>query len=266
MYFSGKLISQLINRGYELRTLKKVAAMVSNLDRDSLLVYKIKTENFDKNCLFFKFPFDLNLNTIETSFNSAFNAISYSTQLKFHKFRLVYYMQNNLSSLFINEFKLLRFKKYRYIRCSNSFCEVCKYSNYEDSIVINDFCLPMLSDSNCQSTNVIYIITCKYCNHIYIGQCMNVKRRMKTHLRGCLLNIQSFSSCVCVVKHFNSHDHNTLFHFNFNIFRTNIDVKWKRLNLETQLINLFFRLGINLINKQIPNPYYWKSSENLFID
>ena len=69
---------------------------------------------------------------------------------------------------------------------------------------------------------------------------------------------------MCVVNHFNQAQHSTFRDFEFYVFKTDISCKWKRLNLETQLIQLAIRLNINLMNIQIPDPLYWKRSDKLF--
>ena len=52
--------------------------MVSNINRNDILPYKEKKLNFDKDIIYFKFPFDLNISEIKLSFNSAFNSISHT--------------------------------------------------------------------------------------------------------------------------------------------------------------------------------------------
>ena len=64
----------------------KVSNMVSGIRREDLLPYKIKDIKFDKNSLYFKFPYDFNTENIKMCFNSAFNSIrniEYAEKLKF---------------------------------------------------------------------------------------------------------------------------------------------------------------------------------------
>ena len=89
---------------------------------------------------------------------------------------------------------------------------------------------------------------------------------MKTHIIGCKLNIKSYSSCTCVVDHFNISGHKVAINFEFFIFKSNISNKWAWLNLETQLNNLAARLNVKLLNNLIPDPYYWKRFEKLFLE
>ena len=59
LFFSRKLTDQLLKRGYVKNVIFKVIRTISNIDRIKLLPYKPKSDRFDKNNIFFKFPFDL---------------------------------------------------------------------------------------------------------------------------------------------------------------------------------------------------------------
>ena len=49
---------------------------------------------------------------------------------------------------------------------------------------INEYMLPVLSDSNCNSTGVIYIIFCEKCNVYYIGESeRKANSRLKEHIK-----------------------------------------------------------------------------------
>ncbi len=120
-----------------------------------------------------------------------------------------------------------------------------------------------MSNSNCKSKNILYIINCKLCNCYYIGQSMIAKGRLKSHIRAVRLN-RTTSNCVCVYQHFNSPNHNTLNYFTFYIFKTDIDNKFQRLSLETQLIHLFLKLGMILLNEKIPDLYFSFPNVSLF--
>ena len=121
-----------------------------------------------------------------------------------------------------------------------------------------------MNDSNCSSKDSLYIITCKYCTSYYIGHSICVKKRLKGHIRAVRFNRTS-SNCVCVHRHFNSLNHNTVNDFIFNIFNVNLSNKFKRLTLETHLIHLFLKCGALLINDFIPNLYYTFPNTNLFV-
>ena len=48
------------------------------------------------------------------------------------------------------------------------------------------------------------------------------------------------------------------------VFKNNITDQYDLLNTETQLIHLFLKLGINVLNVRIPNLYKYKRHINLF--
>ena len=121
----------------------------------------------------------------------------------------------------------------------------------------------IMNNSNCQSKNIIYILNCKLCDTFYVGQSLCANKRLKSHIKAIRINKTS-SNCVCVHKHFNQIGHDSLKYFTFNIFKTDINNKFKRLALESQLINLLVYLGFKVINDFIPDLYYWYLNVNLF--
>ena len=260
LFFSRKLTSQLVNRGYDIKKVTSMARTIGNVDRLSLLPYKTKIDHF--NCttknIFFKFPFELNTIKVKTALNSAFNSISTSEPLTNVKFNVINTMQNNLSSIFVHEFKLFATKKFSYSKCRDPTCSVCFYANVNYYILLNGFYLPFMANSNCKTENILYILTYKLCKCYYIGQSINAKGRLKTHIRDIRLNRTS-SDCVCVHKHFNLPQHDALKYFALNIFNINISNLYVRLTLETQLIHLFKRLDAKLINVNIPKLYFFNN-------
>jgi hypothetical protein len=266
LFFSSKICDQLINRGYNRLAVEKTARLVAKLDRIKLLPYKKKDTLFNKNNenLIFSFPYEKNANAIKTAFNSAFNSISNKEYLSEKKFTFINSMQQNLSSLFVHEHKLLNTIYFRYEKCKQKNCNLCFFSNNRPFILINKkFYLPVMNNSNCSSKNVIYILTCNLCDSYYVGHSISAKGRLKSHITAIRKN-KTGSNCVCVHKHFNLPKHDALKYFTFNIFRVNIDNKFKRLAMESQLINLLVHLGANLINDFIPDLYYWYLNFKLF--
>ncbi len=63
-------------------------------------------------------------------------------------------------------------------------------------------------DSNqyldCDSSNLVYLITCRRCNMIYVGE---TKRSLKRHCSEHLYNIKNNKNSSFLVSHFNSKDH-----------------------------------------------------------
>ncbi len=266
LFFSNKLSIELEKRGYNRVKMLKISHSISLLNRSALLPYKEKINKFSKEkIIFFKFPFELNVPGIKSAFNTAFNSISSSEKFLDTKFKLVFNMQNNLSSLFVHEFQLLKQNNFRFKKCSDKKCSVCFYANENSFIVVNNFFIPIMANSNCKSLNIIYIIQCKKCDHYYVGQSLCAGTRLKTHIKCIRLNRTS-SDCVCVMEHFNGTGHQTLNNFTFNIFNVNITNLYKRLSLETHLIHLFIKIGATLINDFIPPLFYWHNNVNLFLN
>ena len=264
LLFSSKTIDQLVSRGYDKNEIQKISRSVANMDRIKLLPYKDKKNIVNKNSLIFSFPFETNVTKIKSSFYSAFNSISQKDYLKDKKFLFINSMQQNLHSLFVHEHKLLNVAHFRYEKCSQKTCSLCAFSNSNSFILIKEkFYLPIMTNSNCKSKNIIYILTCKFCDTYYVGQSLCANTRLKSHIKAIRKNRTS-SNCVCVHKHFNLPSHDTLKYFTFNIFNINIENKFRRLALESQLINLLVYLGVDIINDFIPDLYYWYLNVSLF--
>ena len=89
---------------------------------------------------------------------------------------------------------------------------------------------------------------------------------MRDHLNSCFFNNTFSSNCKGISKHFNKPGHNLYKDFNFFIFRDKLTELYLRLSIETQLITLFKRLEIKLMNDFIPDEYFFKSHPQLFIE
>jgi len=265
LYFSRKLILQLLTRGYNIELLLHTFRIVCNMKRLNLLQYKEKKKNSCGKKIFFKFPYDNNMNCLDTVFNTAFNSIASVNFLTKYNFSVIKYMQPNLASILIHNFQMFSFKKYKFKRCKDLKCVICLYANEDHYLIINSIYVPIMANSNCKSLNIIYILTCKLCNELYIGQTECAKTRLKTHIRVIRYN-RTQSNCVCVMEHFNQLNHFGLKNFSINIFTTNLTNKWTRLNTETQLMHFFIKIGGILINELIPSLYYWYTNVNLFLE
>ena len=66
-----------------------------------------------------------------------------------------------------------------------------------------------------------------------------------------------------LINNFNQEKH-SLKNIKFFIFKDNIDILNERLNIELQLIHLFLKLGITLLNEKIPSIYCHKKFLPLF--
>ncbi len=265
------LIDHLVARGYDRTSVFKTYSRVFKIERASLISYKNKTQSIKENSrlnntLFFKLPFDCNINenSLKVAINTASNQLCSANYYSDMKVRIVNNMQNNFSSIFVHNKTMDVSVHHRYSKCLLLSCKICKFSVSSKFLKLKDFYLPCLSYSSCNSLFVVYIIKCLSCDSFYIGQSENLSRRLSAHIRCCKLNLVPESSvCSNLIKHF--HNGNCNFeHFSFFVFRNNIVNKFKRLNIETQLIHLFLDLGMKVLNDLIPDRYYWYSNAKLF--
>ena len=122
-------------------------------------------------------------------------------------------MSSNLSKIFIHNFKLEKPFSTNYTKCKSTSCNFCVFADSNSYLKLNNFYLPSMSESNCRSLNLIYIIYCKTCPCFYIGQTNNLRNRFRNHKRNILTkNIKSkpdLNDGVNLVKHFCQNDHNS---------------------------------------------------------
>ena len=163
-------------------------------------------------------------------------------------------MQNNPSSLLVHNFKFPHINTFIFKRCGNIDCKTCLFSNNNDKIFLTKkFMLPISSESNCQSKNIIYIIYCSFCNTFYIGQSIDIKKRIYKHLYDIKTFIPFSDGITSVSIHFNLKYHDYKHHFSFFVLKKDIVNLEERLNRESFLINLCKKLGVKLMNDHIPN-------------
>ena len=263
-YFFARLFRiQFIKRGYNETVVDKTIRMISNLDRNKIIPYNSnnKSKNFNlADTLFFKLPFNFNYLNVEKFFSSNFNSISL---FKNFKIKLINSINPSISSIFIHNFKIKKPTYFCYKKCSKPSCKTCLYANTNFSIKLTDsFILPILRNSNCSSENLIYIIYCKSCFFFYIGQTNNLKNRFRKHKRNIILNIDE-SETLKLIQHFNLPNH-SLKNFCFYVFKTDIVNLTDRLNQENQLIHLFNKLNIPILNEKIPKIDCHKKISPLF--
>ena len=263
LYFGILLVKQLETRGYKFSEIMKSFLRIANTSRDSLIDYKEKSTSNNSHQkykpLYFNFPFDSNLNkdAINKSFNTASNELFSNKIYSKNKLKVINHMQKNFDLLFVHSSPIDFNRVFSYKKCYNIDCKICKFSNNASYIRLNEFYLPILSNATCNTENAVYIIKCINCSSFYIGQTETVGRRLNTHISNCFFNTPPKNlNTACVVEHFNN-DLCSLIHFSFYIFRSNIENKYHRLNIETMLIHLFLDLNINLLNDKIPDKHYW---------
>ena len=264
LYFSRLLISQLIQRGFNPDLVLKTARMVGNLDRLSLLPYKEKSNIFTKNNIFLKLPFNFNILNLSEILSFSLKNITLNNILLTLKLRLLNFMEPNLSSIMVHNFKLNLFEYFKYTKCLKINCSICPYINQSFYLNLNNFLLPLYSNSSCSSSNSVYIIYCRKCFCFYIGQTVKLKRRMRFHLKTIEFNRSFGSNCTSVYEHFNRSKHNINRDFSFLVFKTDLDTLQIRLSVEAQLIHLFRVLKIRILNEFLPNIANYKFLANLF--
>jgi len=162
---------------------------------------------------------------------------------------------------FKNKIKNVLFKC---LKCDNTTCLCCNFLIDSSHIKINKFIFPCISNSTCSSIGVIYIIACKRCNKYYIGETKRTAfKRFSEHLK----NIRSFRSNIdkSLINYEKCNE--TTIHFNYTKHVLNEDLQFFilvnslsndiiRRSKETDLINYFKTLKINILNSKIPDSKY----------
>ena len=207
--------------------------------------------------------FNLSYDFCKNSLCKIFNNIAKDCKfLENKKIMYINTINNNLGSICIDNFKLNISKKFKYNKCINIDCKVCKFSLNKYFIHIRNiynekaFFLPIRSNSNCESIGIIYIIICNKCNVFYIGESeRSVNKRMSEHINNIVTfgknlakSIINFDKKSEIAIHFNSTGHNYLEHFKYLIFENNVNNKIIRRSIETDLMNIFNNCNIKIIN------------------
>jgi hypothetical protein len=251
LFFARKLTFQLVKRGYNFFSLRKISNMVLNLDRNKLLPYKEK-KDFLNNNLFLRIPFDKNFSEINNIVKKTWSDLSSEGNYIFKNFDLTILntMQPNLISLFIFNFNFPSIKTFYFRKCQKKDCKTCNFASTDKYILLkNYFYFPIECLSNCSTINCIYIIRCIKCNCFYIGETKNIKQRIYNHI----YSIKSFKPYIkknsCISFHFNLLGHNYLKDFKFYVFLNNIENDKERFKFEKLTIEFFNKLEIKILNE-----------------
>ena len=121
------------------------------------------------------------------------------------------------------------------IQCGKARCRVCDHMITDTEIILSPSgCKLRPGSFNCDTCNVVYLITCSLCPNIqYIGQTSTSFRlRFNNHKSSIRLNRSGFP----VAEHFNLPDH-SLNNLKFAILQGNLTDNSKRTLVETQLIH-----------------------------
>lgn len=263
---SRNLFVQLLKRNYNPDSISKCLRLVSNINRDSLLPYKPKKDLLKQDNTLFFYTFDnsiKNLNQLIS--NSSFSTISIPNV----SIKPISLIQNNIGSFIIhnkpiNSSLIISFTK----PCNK--CKICKFVNLNSFFKIRNLKIPLFCNSTCETKNIVYLINCSKCNLFYIGESSKmIKQRISQHL----LSISSFSKNLNrslsnfdhsspVAEHFARNDH-TLDNFSFFVFQKDVEDSNIRKSIENNLINLFIKLNVTILNKLIPS--YKKTNSLCFV-
>jgi hypothetical protein len=267
LYFSSVLKLQLVLRGYSYKLVNAIALNIGRKSRELLLPYKNKSNNIDKNTLFCSTKFNTATSDIKKTFSSSFNDVK--TRHECLKKSILFYINKiavNLGSLFVHDTKLDPNHEKHYIKCRSRNCRPCKFASQNPSIIANNLNLPILSMSNCTTSEVVYIICCKKCRMFYVGQTKrSVKSRINEHLLSIInfkkrlnTSIANYSNLNEISRHFNKNRH-SLNDFCFFVFKAELSDDNLRFSTESDVINLFLARKIGLINEKLNNIYCIKS-------
>ena len=275
IFESKILIIQLVRRGYNYFKLKKIAINIGRKPRQNFINYKNKSKRIDNNknekqiylfqvydqsLTFFKrfilnaflktkYEFKRTLNYIEKITLKVFNSIG-----------------TNIGAYFIHGFKnKIKTSIFYNYKCDNPHCDTCKYLIKTSSIRIKNFLFPILSDSNCNSSGIIYIIACNKCQKYYIGETRRTaKKRFSEHLKNILdfkhnifNSIRNLSRKSEIAIHFNCSKH-SFCDLNYYILKNSLYNDEIRKSKETDLMHIFNTLKINILNRKIPDKKYIK--------
>ena len=247
-----KLGEHLFLRDYNPESIRKTFNTISNINRNSLIQYKQKNKflDFSKNIPFFtKFECSLsNFNKI--IYSSYFKTSFLNSVLNNFKLNIVNTININLNKLFVHNFNIPSISIFKTIKCNKCFC--CKFI-YENSFITlkdSNISIQLLSNSNCNSSNVVYIILCIKCKIFYIGETgKSLSKRMSQHLN----QIKKFVPFKKyhdkeVAKHFNLNGHK-LDDFKCCVYKDNLIDNKNRKSVEKDLIkflNLNYKRCINI--------------------
>jgi hypothetical protein len=245
-----KHIEQLCLKGYCRRNLLKLAKTIGNIDRNSLLPYKDKSNNSFisnevKNILYFH-HFNYNLNIKSIIINAFITIIS--------KFNLIYInrINCNLNNAVVHNFVLKKFTSYKTKKCNMKNCKICKFIYASSYIKIDKFSnlkIKLMNNATCTTSNLIYIIICKKCKLFYIGETgLTLNARITQHLNH-IINFKPYLKYNDkeVGKHFRRISHK-LSDFKVCVFKTGLDDIKIRKFQELDLINRFNTNKIRCIN------------------
>ena len=93
-------------------------------------------------------------------------------------------------------------------QCARSRCKTCPFIHNVEKISGPKRSIKITDHFTCTSANVIYCITCTYCNKLYIGETgRRLGDRFREHLRDVERNDKDVDASKPVARHFNLPNH-----------------------------------------------------------
>jgi len=176
-------------RGYSNKDIVSSFHLVSDIEREILLPYKIKNKNdldFSKN-LFYFHNFNFNIyNFNDFIFSSIYKSYSKFPFLKSFSCKIINRVENNLNSILVHNFNLQ--KKFSFFTKKCNSCRICDLIYHKDylNLKLSYISISLQNNTTCSSKNIIYfIIINKLCKsklinfsisvYIYTFKIMNIK-------------------------------------------------------------------------------------------
>ena len=252
--FSCKLIISLGLKCYDFNYLCSLCFKISSIERSKLLPYKCKENKDNKFDIKTFFEYDVNFGFFKEIFNEKFVELSFQYDwLKIFKPFIIYKIKPNLSNMVIHGMSYkLDFSYKNTSKCLQN-CKICPFIYELPYIYCKKFPLPLLSNANCKSQSLVYIIVCLKCNFCYIGETSKaLKTRISQHLYNIKRFIPYFNEESEVAFHFRLKGHDVNRDFRVCVFKDGLIEVSLRKSIELDLIYLFkdiFKLDI--INSRV---------------
>lgn len=257
LIYSSKVYVNLVQKGYDSKYLDYLRVGIAFINRSDLLPYKVKNGSnglVDQVKTFF--DFDRNFHMVKSLFIKNFYEVSSSSSwmMNLRPF-FVYKIKPNLSLLTVHSLNFnLNFNSCFTRSCLNN-CKICSFIYGSSYIKVNNSVLPMLSNANCDSCNVVYIIMCTKCTVFYVGETSKSLRiRISQHLNGIKRFVPYFNMENEVAYHFRRVGHVINSDFRVCVFRENLVDQVVRRSVEMDLIWLFKCVfNFEILNSKINN-------------
>ena len=204
LYFCRKIYVHLLQCGYDAMVMNKLIQMIGNIDRDKLIDYKKKCNNstYDNKTFNFRLRFS-NKFYLKSLLLNCFKEVIKDNNFPSINLKQFYTVDNNIRDILIHEKKFCNYSFHKTSTCNLQFCKTCSFINRTNKLIFkNGLILPLLSSSNCNAKNCIYILYCDLCDSHYIGQSNSFKKRFANHIS--TIKNYKFNKSDCeTAKHFN---------------------------------------------------------------